>query len=321
MTGFQTGLQALQQAIDDGKRNAAGFTGGSLNYFSWKDGDKKILRFLSDVEDVITGDIHEFIVCNDGKTRGFLINPEHGDLVAKYASPTPGVGWKQNFKTKALEERKPRKISVGLAVLRNEVPHPSGKGVTYEDALDDVEVNGERFRGRWFGVIQQSHGNFWSMVAGYANRNGGTLLDRDYEIIRKGTGFDTEYQIYACDPIDELRDPAVVKQFYGYGRPWNDEDPDRFLFCPQTLAQWAEYFSGEERIKHWLLPTNGDSNGTAVAPASVASSGLGEFHKDTTHNADEAQATPPPVAAAASANTDFASLREKLMPHASASKK
>src|SRR4051812_18976545 len=112
---MQTGLSALKKAIDEGK-SRGDFSGGALSYFTWKDKDVKILRFLTD--DVITANFHEFIMTNDGKIKSFLIDPAKGDFVARYASPTPGLGWKQNWKTKQPEERKPRELTVGVAVLR-----------------------------------------------------------------------------------------------------------------------------------------------------------------------------------------------------------
>lgn len=289
---MQTGLLALQQHIEDSK--SRGFSGGSLTYFNWKDGDRKVVRFLTD--DVITAEFYQFIMANDGRTKNFLIDPKKGDLVAKYASPTPGLGWQQDFKTRQLVERKPRTQTVGLAVLRDQQPRDGG-GFEIVDVIEDITFKDEQFKARTFGIIQQGN-NFWKPLIGYF-RMYGTLCDRDYLIERRGAGLDTEYTIVPFDPIEELRDPAVVAEFYGYGKPWDENSPDRFLFCPQTLPEWADYFSGEERVKHWLTPTDEASGSTASPPVHT---------KDA---ADEAQA----AVVAPAASTDFASLREKLLPH------
>lgn len=302
-----TGMQAMQEAIKEGKATAAANLGGGFyNYFNWKNGDRKIVRFLTD--DVITAEFAEWIFTNDGKTKNFLIDPAKGDLLAKHASANPGLGWRRNPKTQQLEERVLRKLSVGAAVLRDEVPDGKG-GTTVIDHTYDIDVGGTNYPARWFGVVQQSHSNFWHQISGFFNRYS-TITDRDYEISRSGTQFETKYQIVPLDPDEDLRDLANLQTFYGYGRPWpkkpedGEKDPavleaykERFMFCPMTLAQWADYFSGEDRVKHWLTPR-------ANTPQS---SGLDEFHQDTTHNsADEAQAT-------MSGDTTFASLKEKLL--------
>ncbi|QDH91793.1 hypothetical protein SEA_PHRAPPUCCINO_118 [Mycobacterium phage Phrappuccino] len=323
---MQSGFASLQKAIEESKNNGD-FSGGSLSYFSWKDKDRKFVRFLTDA--VITADFHEFIITNDGKTKSFLIDPDKGDFVAKYASPVPGLGWRQDFKTKQAAERKPSKKTVGVAVLRDRVPVEGG-GFEMVDVLIDADDNGTAVRGRSFGLITQSHGNFWKSLIGYFELYG-TICDRDYMIVREGSGTDTSYTITPVDPIPELKDIAVVQEFYGYGRPWNKDDPERFLFCPQTLEEWADYYSGEERAKHWLEP----KDGTAVAPqgpapslsAPVVSTATGApvVHQQQVPapapaftpafvptGADEAQAGPAP-AVAVGGNTEFAGLRARLL--------
>jgi hypothetical protein len=101
-----------------------------------------------------------------------------------------------------------------------------------------------------------------------------------------------------------------VQKFYGYGKPWpkrpaddakaaeRQEWEDRFLFCPQTLQQWAEDFSSEDRIKHWLSPADGSAP-PAAAPAPAAAPTWGS-------TTDEAQV-------AVSGDTDFASLKKRLL--------
>lgn len=303
---MQTGFGAIREALDAGKTRPTG--GGDysprLSYISWKAGDTKILRFLDN--DPIVAEMHDFISTNDGRTRSFLIDPAKEDYVAKYASPEPGLGWRVDWLTKDLVERKPRKIGIGVAVLRDEVP--AGGGHTkVVDAMRDVEVNGKTYSGRTFGVIQQSLRNFWAQLQAFEGRYG-TMCDRDYLIERKGDGFDTEYHFIPLDPIDELRDLESLQRFYGYGKPWPQRPEDnateadkkaweeRFLYCPQTLPQWAEDFSSEDRAKALLLPKDG-STAAAPAPPPAAASSWGS-------QSDEAQV---------SSSTDFASLKNRLL--------
>jgi len=311
---MQSGFAHLKQTIDDAK-NRGDFSGGSLGYFSWKDKDRKIVRFLTD--DPIIADFHEFIVTNDGKTKSFIIDPDKGDFVTKYATPSPevggGLGWRMDYRTKQPSEHKPVKKGVVVAVERQLVPRQGG-GFDVVDLIEDIDFKGESFKSRNFGLITQGLKNFWNSLIGYHGLYG-TICDRDYSIERVGADKHTEYRIVPVDPVDELRDLKVVQEFYGYGREWNDDDPERFLFCPQTLHEWADYHSSEERAKFWLLPKADEPpvNGNpADAPVFAQPSASAPAFSDTS-TPDEAQAAPqvaPPT------GTDFASLRAKLMPHA-----
>lgn len=269
--GFTTGMAHMQEAIEEGKRKAAaakaaatGASGSSANYFNWKPGDVKILRFLTD--DVIIEHFAQFIFDNTGNTKNFMIPPSDPTILERYRSPAPGIGWQQNYRTKALEEPKPKKLGVGIAVLRKEEPNAEGK-MELQDYLYEQEIEGTKYLSRHFGIVQQTVSNFWHTLAVNCFNRYGTICDRDYLIERSGEGFDTKYGIIPLDPDPELASAEAVQQFYFYGQPWTQEDPDRFLKCPQTLPQWAEYFSSEDRYKHWLAP----KDGTVVpAPASYS---------------------------------------------------
>ena len=91
----------------------------------------------------------------------------------------------------------------------------------------------------------------------------------------------------SCCPEDpDLSNPEVVKKFYFYGAPYENDDPERFLKCTSTLQDYVrEYFSGEERYKFWLAPKGRHRP-----------SGMDEYHPATTSNPvgeDEAQAAAP----------------------------
>ena len=147
------------------------------------------------------------------------------------------------------------------------------------------------------GIVKQAQQNFWTHLVAASNRYGGTICNRDYEISREGTGFDTKYHIIPIDPDPDLKDLDVVKKFYGYGKEFDQSDPDRFLFCPQTLHDWAKNYASEERVKYWLAPKEG----------SAEPSGMDEFASATTSNSgDEAQVVTPQ-------STDFGSLKERLL--------
>ena len=324
MTGFATGFSALEKMMNDAKaRGSANFSGPRLSYLNWKPGDRKVVRFLTD--EIIPAQAYSFVNVIDGKTQGFLVKPGGEDYVQKYMSPTPGgVGWTTNYATKQPEKAKSRETAIGLVVLRDTRPRAGG-GFEVGDLVGPVDYKGESFQGRTFAIIQQSPKNFWGSIKGYFDMYG-TITDRDYVIVRDGGDKDTQYIITPMDPVEELRDPAVLQATYGYGVTHSEDDPQRFMFCPETLNEWGEWYAGEERARSLLVPSAPAAPEatssvpqfapTVVAPVTApvtppASSGLGEFHPTTTHNPDEAQVAPPVVAP--STQTDFNSIRDTLL--------
>src|ERR1700744_5013673 len=116
---FNTGLEAMEKRIDSAKKQAGGGQAGAgLNYFSWKAGDKKILRFLAD--DVVTEEMYDFIVDRTGSTKNFLIDPSDPGRLERFRSPSPGIGWRSLPKSSKFEPPKSRTIGAAVAVLRHE---------------------------------------------------------------------------------------------------------------------------------------------------------------------------------------------------------
>lgn len=288
---LKTGIGAVQESIQRAKERQQQSNSRSANYFRWKDGDKKILRFLTD--DVVTADFYEYVIGADGKPHDFLYSPDvfdgAEDFVLKYGGKQHESGLSGPLVAPKTIER-----TVGLAVLRKEVSSPKGSQVV--DDIYDQEVGDKKLKSRWFGIVKQSQGNFWySLINGYASRYG-TICDRDYEITRDGAGLDTKYSIVPLDPDPDLKEIEALQKHYGYGKPWNNEDLKRFMNCPQTLLQWAESYAGEERVKYFL---------GSKEPDVPHDNGFAEFHKDTTFNpgdADEAQA----------GGLDFGDLRSRM---------
>ncbi len=283
----EVGLAALQRSIEEGKRDRSANHGGDnfsrLGYFSWKPDEVKVVRFLTD--DITQNMYAEYVVTNEGKTQSFIVDPDN-NLVAKYGGKV-----RESFVDpgSALVEPRLVKRAAGIAVLREERRNANGQ-IEVVDAISERTVGNTAYPARFFGVVRQSMKNFWQTLVEYSARYG-TLTDRDYIIKRVGGGLDTSYSIIPCDPVDELRKIEDIHAFYGYGQPWNPEDPDRYLKCPWTIQEWVSFYSSEERIKSLL-------GGSSVTTQTLASTGN-----------DEAQAVAPK-------GTDFASLRERLIPHA-----
>lgn len=314
MTAFNTGMAHMQNAIEEGKRRQAAATSGgsskALNYINWKPGDKKIVRFLTD--DVMTEEFLEFIVDKGGNTRNFMIPPGDKNILDRYRAPEGDprypLGWRKNPKTGAIEEPKARKIGIGLAVLREE-KEVDGKYVV-EDYLYEEQVDGVSLLHRHYGIIQQSISNFWHTLAVSCFKRFGTICDRDYEITREGNGLDTKYSIIPLpEPDPDLASIEAVHDFYFYGKgEWDDNDPERFLKCPQTLTQWAEYFGSEDRYKFWLTPDGSTPAGPSYSPSSKPSTP----QTNPLQDGDEAQSGPAPTAAPVT-GTSFSSFKENII--------
>lgn len=261
---MKTGFQAVQEAIDrSAERNQGG--SGFLPYLNWKDDRKekgesyqKTLRFLTD--EVVPCKIYEYIPCKDGKMRDFIVPSSVGVEGPDYVKES-GVRVTQYGNKNNLIEPKARDMTIGLAVLREEVSEMvDGRRVlSYKDKMETVkyEKDGEEVEETrpMFGLIKQSNQNFWGTVAGYWSRYG-TIIDRDYQITRNGGGVDTNYTIIPCDPIEGLRDEEEVKAAY---------DP------PTTLEKVIQDLASPERAKKLLLG-EGESEGEGKSQANVSTS-------------------------------------------------
>lgn len=320
---MRTGFDAVKKSISDAKARQFSGASGRLGFFNIKDdGESKVVRFITD--DVLSVQFYEMVVDNQGGFKDFIVAPDlyeddpswrGEDWVLKYEGKVH-----ENGLSGPLVNPQPRVKSVGIVVLREEAPREAGgRAVTYQDNLFETNVNGTDYPARWFGVIKQSM-TFWDQMSGF-HEEYGTICDRDYRIKRNGKKLDTSYQIIPLPPDPDF-DIKQLQADYGYGRTVAEleavkEDPERFLYCPQTIQMWAEDYAGERRAKFWL----GDPRENAKAAQESAASNGGhtpsgndEFAKETTSNpdpaADEAQAAPPPAGDA------FSALRRRLEKHA-----
>jgi len=255
---FERGPEAVEKIMTQQQSKSGG--GGDYrrpSIFYWKDdGEKKILRFLA--EDLpLVGKFANNILTNNEKIRQmeFMINPDGTNWVEHFGA------MQEEYGTRAIVEPKLRTLGVGIAVLREEVPDPKSPGRTViVDAMTTVEKDGQKFEARQYGIVKFSAYSFWNNLQGIQRRYG-TLCDRDYEVVRRGARGEktTHYEVVPIDSTEPGMDnPDKVRERYGYGKKFADDDPKRFLYCPQTLEEWAEYYSGEERARYWLegAPTN-----------------------------------------------------------------
>jgi len=337
-----TGFQAMQQAVKNISSSKGG-GGRRFNYFQLEDGESIVVRFLTDVDEIVTCDFYEYVKTRDkegkeGQNR-FIVAPDYysdnpeqdpEDWVLKYGGKVKEYGATE------LTDPRPKERSVAIAVEREAVPIASKGGppkYKYQDKIVEVPVKKrdadgkptdeeETLLGRNFIIIAKDAKTFWGNIVGYASEFT-TLVDRDYKIKREGKQLATNYPAIPLigseeewEDIEEFR--TKLKARYGYGTGTDVEgntiekdSENRLLYCPMTLAEWCEDQASEDRAK--ILLTGQPARQQAQERRNGSSNnGADEFHKDTTHNlddADEAQAAPGPV------RGDVSDLRARLESH------
>lgn len=259
---MKTGFGAVKDSLDRQKAKSSSGGGGWLNYLTWRDGDRHIVRFLTD--DVITCGFYEFVDCNDGKKHDFIagntLDPNMPDYVAQHHPMT-----RERGANGPLVPATPRERTVGMVVLREEQPDKS-----IVDVVVEKEVGGTSYVALEYRIIRQGLKNFWSTLVGYHSRYG-TICDRDYEITRRGDRLDTTYNIIPLDPVEELRSPEAVAERYGYGKTVEEGSEDRFLVAPMTLKDWCLQQASEDRAARWLGggPSGDEAQSGWDAPSSA----------------------------------------------------
>lgn len=313
----RTGFAAAKEAMEKAASSGGGNFGRRLGYFNLKDGESIVVRFLSD--EPLTVDFYEYVFDTKGKPQNFVVATDlHADDPA-----WTGEDWVKKYngrsKDKGLTgewcEPKARERTVGIAVVREEEPREDGAGkvgLRYRDKLTTVKAKDgkdepeQEFPAREFLVVKQAYKNFWSQLIAYFDEYE-TICDRDYKITRNGSKTETTYAIVPKkeDPDFDLKE-LQARYGYGTGKTVEGEEltpthPDRFLYCPMTVEEWAEDHASEDRVKYYLVggeSSGGDRDNTERS--TVRDTGGG----------DEAQAAPPPEA-----SQDLSSLRARLERH------
>lgn len=162
---------------------------------------------------------------------------------------------------------RPQSRSWALAVMREEV-RENGELQGYRDMTREVAVMGED--GKPTGettiekrivVVNMAWKNFFSALEGFGKIYG-TILDRDYVIIRKGDDKDTDYQIVGLDPI-----PAADGSRFDVRNPTHYERFANTLDIPLIIAERAgDDFYARFFDKRVTAPAATSTNG-AGAPA------------------------------------------------------
>jgi len=212
------------------------------NWISWKGGETKVIRFITDIDDTLVVAVHSMVDTHDGKKANFVCR-------SVFEEPCE-LCQKDVYK---------RDTGYGIAVVRQPV-YEDGKVVGYEDQVvenDEETPNGiVRKKKPVVGIVNQSMRNFWNTIA-LIHEKYGSLRDFDLEIHRQGSGTDTTYVSFPLPPkpIDNMDDR------YGNFVP----DLEGFL----TRIGSEEYYNSR---LHGILPDKEDkksnfSNSESIAPS------------------------------------------------------
>lgn len=251
MSAIVSGYQKIQQEIAKRKAQAGGFV--SLWSIYWKgDGDSKIIRHLHD--DPTTIGMHRFITCKDGSKKNFVcreylveITPEGLELTPE---PCPLclveiVDDKGNGRMQT-----PLIMAVGVAALR-EAKEINGIRTIVDVPREVTKLKDGKqitLNVPTIGIVSQSLTNFWNgFVAYYLKYH--TTIDRDYEVVRsgsggKGQGNKVSYTPMAEDPIEGFRTETEVLDHYK--EVLEDKKPI------EALGAWILYNGSESYMRKHL---------------------------------------------------------------------
>lgn len=189
---LRQGIAEIQKSIERSAASSSN-SGGTSRWISWKDKDRKIIRFLLDAKEMYTVWVHEYVETPNGR-RNFVCRSE-------FQAECPLC---------AMDVYK-RELGYSLAVVREEVIEEidGQKQITgFKDKSE--EVDGKTIP--MVGIVSQAPGNFWSYVSAIYQKFG-SLLEYDVEITRKGAGTDTLYMMFP-EPKVEIQD--IDKKYEEY---------------------------------------------------------------------------------------------------------
>ena len=194
---LKKGMAAVRESIERSQRSSGPKTYTETNWFYWRAGETKALRFLTDANDIYVVPVHENVKAVDGKNKTFVCRSAF-DATCELCA----------------QKVYRRDVGYGVAALREEV-YEEVDGVRklngYRDVTStyDAVVDGRTVTKKkpWVGIVSQGMRNFWNQIA-VINEKFGSLRDREIEIMRTGAGTDTTYMAIALPekPIEGIED-------------------------------------------------------------------------------------------------------------------
>jgi len=184
---LKRGMAAVKESLERSQKSSSP-KGNYVetNWFYWKAGETKAIRFLTDSDNILIVAVHENVPAHDGKTKTFACR-KNWDAACELCD----------------QKVYRRDVGYAAAVLREEVRDETGKVTGYRDVTDtyETEENGKTVTKRkpYVGIVSQGLRNFWNQIAVISEKYG-DLREREVEIMRQGAGTDTTYMAFALDP-------------------------------------------------------------------------------------------------------------------------
>lgn len=177
---LRQGMTHVMSAAERVKSPAGGL--GTINFLYWAGGETKVIRFLTDANEIFVTKVHERVADKTGKKRTFLCKQELGEKCPLCDSSL-----------------RPREMGYALAVLREELfTEENGRKVIsgYKDFTHEIEAeeNGKKIKKKapYVGIVNQAPSNFWLYINAVYEKYG-SLKDFDIEIKRQGSDTKTQY--------------------------------------------------------------------------------------------------------------------------------
>jgi hypothetical protein len=231
---FRRGIDASAEASKRASFDKA-------HFFSLKDGERAILRFMTDYLDWVVVDVHQFVHTRPGP-EGAKNWPKTMTAVCRRDPAFEGIysdcyicdhmrqpEGKNKGKPYARTAR-----TYALACEREEVVE-NGQLLGYRDKTREVQKtdkdgqpDGPAVIEKSIVIVQAAHSNFFGALEAMVRDAYHTAIDRDYVIFRRGSELDTKYSFAPLDPLDtvvkkadgteekvrlDLRDPRIAERY------------------------------------------------------------------------------------------------------------
>lgn len=220
MTTMTPQIRRGGAAAQEASEASGGGKFAKVHYFSLEKDESAILRFITDDQDLLTVNQHQFVPTKP-KPQGYegkwptsmtavcrkdeAFAPMYPDgcyicdapIYDQYGKPI-----KNTARTWALACRREEVVENGQVVGYRDATRD-------EDEFKDGEATGKKITVKDILVVNLGWKNFFGPLRGYYNVFK-TILDRDYHITRVKEGKDTDYNIIGMNPIPDPRFPGGV---------------------------------------------------------------------------------------------------------------
>lgn len=297
---YGTGFAAVEEAINKASQGyaRAAHPVDILGPVFVKDGKTVVVRFLSN--NIITIPFHDFVTTASGKPKDFVCTTH---LEGALRRPCMICDTMTREKDGVQVPLRPREATtVGIVVVK-EYDKAARANI---DVLREVELLVDpsdpegavnKVKAPTFGVIKQGS-KFWTTINGYFQKYG-TIVDRDYDWSRTGTGLKTAHTIIP-NATDEWATAEDLWDHYDIPAIDGFKDP-----IQGRLVDWIERRGSEEYFDRHLKGIATDSDDDDVADEPTES----DTPEWTPSKSKKASAPP---SAGESGGTTFASLRDKI---------